>query len=92
MGDAKFGQSDLAGNVAEWVLDWNEFGDGACLKGKNTTTDCADIAAMGLSSQKLQRGGSFEDSSESKLRSSFSIGSGAEARAGYFGFRCGRAP
>jgi formylglycine-generating enzyme required for sulfatase activity len=91
MGDGKFAQSDLAGNVAEWVLDWNEFGDGACLKGKNTTTDCADIAAMGPSSPKLQRGGSFLDG-ESMLRSSFSIGGAAVAGYGYYGFRCGRAP
>jgi len=92
MGDGKFGQSDLAGNAAEWVLDWNEFGQGACLNGKNTTTDCADIGAHGPDSPKLMRGDNFLERDVTKLRTSQFTSEFANAGYGYFGIRCGRTP
>jgi sulfatase modifying factor 1 len=37
-GDGRWGQSDLAGNVSEWVLDWSASYPNPC-------TDCADLTA-----------------------------------------------
>jgi sulfatase modifying factor 1 len=49
-GNGKWGQSDLAGNLQEWNLDWFEGYAVPC-------TDCASVAS---GSQRVQRGGSFE--------------------------------
>ena len=48
-GDARWGQSDLAGNVAEWTLDSFAPYASAC-------TDCADLTAA---SPRVIRGGNF---------------------------------
>ena len=48
-GDGQWGQSDLAGNVAEWTLDWLSLYPIPC-------TDCANLAAA---SDRVTRGGSF---------------------------------
>ena len=48
-GDGRWGQSDLAGNVAEWTLDWLS-------AYRNPCADCANLAAA---SERVIRGGSF---------------------------------
>ncbi len=52
-GDGKWGQSDLAGNVWEWTLDWyaSPYSISPC-------DNCADLRAA---SNRELRGGSFED-------------------------------
>jgi len=49
-GDGRWGQSELAGNVAEWILDWNA----------NYTTPCTDCANLTAASYRVLRGGTFD--------------------------------
>jgi formylglycine-generating enzyme required for sulfatase activity len=51
-GRGAFGQSDLAGNMAEWTLDWNVPYVVPC-------DDCAAVGSKGK--QRVERGGSFND-------------------------------
>jgi formylglycine-generating enzyme required for sulfatase activity len=48
-GDGRWGQSDLAGNVSEWTLDWSATYASAC-------TDCANLT---VATNRVIRGGSF---------------------------------
>ena len=50
-GDGRWGQSDLAGNVLEWTLDWND----------TYVTPCADCALVGSGTDRVFRGGCFLD-------------------------------
>jgi formylglycine-generating enzyme required for sulfatase activity len=50
-GDARWGQSDMAGNVAEWVVDTPGPYPFPCV-------DCANTSGPGL--QRVNRGGSFQ--------------------------------
>ena len=50
-GDGKWGQSDLAGNVYEWMLDWNASYSNPC-------NDCADLT---VATNRTVRGGGFVD-------------------------------
>jgi len=54
-GDGKYGQTDLAGNVWEWTLDWarNPYRLAAC-------SDCADLQ---IAPNKTFRGGGFPNES-----------------------------
>jgi formylglycine-generating enzyme required for sulfatase activity len=49
-GNGRWGQSDLAGNLQEWNLDWFV----------GFTVPCTDCASLASGSQRVQRGGSFE--------------------------------
>jgi sulfatase modifying factor 1 len=49
MGDGRYGQSDMGGNVAEWTLDWSGAYQSMC-------TDCANLAP---SASRQIRGGDF---------------------------------
>ena len=51
-GDGRWGQSDLAGNVWEWTLDW---------RGAPYPMPCHDCAEVKDGSYRSFRGGSFDD-------------------------------
>jgi formylglycine-generating enzyme required for sulfatase activity len=82
-GNGRFGNSDLAGNVAEWVFDSyeNPYAITSC-------NDCGDTAAT---VGRVLRGGGFEDSS-SALRTSARTAQPPTARYIDYGARCARDP
>ena len=57
-GDGRWGQSDLAGNVKEWVLDyWNSY--------PLPCTDCANLTPLAVASPpRMLRGGGFESETD----------------------------
>lgn len=78
-GDARWGHSDMAGNVSEWVLDYYA----------PYSTPCNDCANLNPTSSRILRGSSFIDTASVRttLREPFDP-SGAFTG---FGFRCARA-
>jgi formylglycine-generating enzyme required for sulfatase activity len=84
-GRGRFGQWDLAGNVAEWTLDVNV----------PYVTPCDDCAALGGGSQRVERGGSF-DGDPSALRAGARPDPSVPHYAAFpfqsVGFRCARQP
>ncbi|MGB8296266.1 MAG: formylglycine-generating enzyme family protein, partial [Polyangia bacterium] len=60
-GDGKWGQSDLAGNVWEWTLDWYA---------ELYPMPCKNCAALTVPSSRVVRGGDFYNSA-SYLRSAY---------------------
>ena len=81
-GDGRFGQSDLAGNVAEWTLD--SFGDGTL---PVPCVDCANFAAPG---HAVTRGASFIDSGLLYFRSGNRLYQASDYHAYFYGVRCAR--
>jgi formylglycine-generating enzyme required for sulfatase activity len=79
-GDGRWGQSDLAGNVAEWTLDWQSVYPNPC-------TDCADLTTA---SDRVTRGGNFGVSTFYMRTISRSPLAPANRSAGV-GVRCARA-
>ena len=80
-GDGRWGQSDLAGNVFEWTLDW----------AANYATPCTDCAAVTASSLRVLRGGSF-NSVAPLLRVGLRSSNGPTDRSLSIGVRCARTP
>ncbi len=80
-GDGLWGQSDLAGSVAEWNLDLNA----------SYVTPCVDCANLTTGSNRVFRGGGFYDSTTNQL-ASFRAAIGPSIRYGDVGVRCARAP
>jgi formylglycine-generating enzyme required for sulfatase activity len=78
-GDGKWGQSDLAGNLWEWTLDWYATYTTTC-------NNCADLAAA---SNRVVRGGGFDDGASS-LRSATRDDSGPVSHGSSIGARCAR--
>jgi len=81
LGDGKWGQADLGGNMWEWVLDFNAAYPMPC-------DDCANLVT---SENRSLRGGSFGNQAPS-LRAAFRGMNGAANRNGVFpfGVRCAR--
>jgi formylglycine-generating enzyme required for sulfatase activity len=82
LGDGRFGQSDLAGNVSEWTLD--SFASPYV----NPCVDCSNVAPLG---SPVQRGGSYNLVASAQL-TAYRVGFDPATRDGSVGFRCARSP
>ncbi len=82
-GDGRWGQTDLAGNVAEWNVDAyaSPYAAGACV----------DCGYFGPSAERVMRGGAFGSGTVGAL-ASWRFKTTPALRATTFGIRCGRAP
>jgi formylglycine-generating enzyme len=80
-GDGRWGQSELVGNVSEWLLDW--FG--------LYPTPCADCADLAVASERVVRGGSFGQAAFYMRMLSRSAVDPASRSHGT-GIRCARTP
>ncbi len=79
-GDGRWGQSDMAGNVAEWTLDYYA---GAY------PSNCADCVNADVASWRVDRGGAYGFDDYTALASTRD-GFDATARRAFIGFRCAR--
>lgn len=84
-GDGRWGQSDLAGNVFEWTLDWSG----------SYTSPCVDCANLSPSAYRESRGGSYDDGTTptDQLRTGYrNLLDPPDVRSQRSGVRCARAP
>ena len=82
-GDGRWGQSDLGGNVREWMLDWY------APSYVNPCTDCATLTPAATSQSRMMRGGGLFQPASS-LRVSYRISQGPLGRDSGVGLRCAR--
>ncbi len=82
MGDGRWGQTDLAGNVREWTLDWYAIAYG------NPCNDCAVLTAA---TSRVPRGGNFI-LEETHLRGGNRSEATPATRFAGQGVRCARSP
>lgn len=78
LGDGRWGQADLSGNVWEWMLDWDA----------DYLTDCDDCAGLAPAARRIQRGGSFINGQWS-MRTGYRYSS-PDPRSYNVGARCAR--
>ena len=86
MGDGRWGQSDLAGNVQEWTLDRDDQYGSPC-------TDCANLVSS-LNPYRVSRGGDYQSDGD-VLRTGYRdihVLNSPDARIANSGVRCARAP
>lgn len=80
-GDGRWTQADLAGNAAEWTLDWSS---------ATYPMPCVDCASLGVTANRVLRGGNYNQTAEymrgARRRS------GAPSLRSFMGMRCARAP
>lgn len=81
-GDGLYGQSDLAGNIWEWVQDWHA---------SPYTNPCSNCANLAPSSNRVIRGGGFFNG-PSYIASSSRGSQPPNYRGGAHGARCARLP
>lgn len=81
LGAGRWGQLDLAGNLAEWTLDWYA----------PYVTPCIDCVNLTDFSYRVVRGGSFGTDTEDTSPSARD-GDVPAARNAFYGARCARAP
>ncbi len=82
-GDGVWGQSDLGGNVWEWVLDWYA---------SPYATPCNDCANLTEASDRVLRGGGFQAGAAPGLRGAHRINLPPTIHDFNFGVRCSRMP
>jgi cysteine-rich repeat protein len=80
MGSSKYGQRDLAGSMAEWVLDWLDTYPSTC-------NNCANIS--GATGYRVIKGGSWTNTA-SNLTASYRNSYSSDYRGTSIGFRCAR--
>ena len=83
-GDGRWGQSDLAGNLAEWTIDWD------ASTYLLPCTDCANVV-QDSASARVFRGGSFGNPAATLRAGNREFGS-PTTRPVFVGVRCARTP
>ncbi|TMQ14929.1 MAG: formylglycine-generating enzyme family protein [Deltaproteobacteria bacterium] len=83
-GDGRWGQSDLAGNLDEWVLDYNN-------ESTFYVNPCTDCAYLTVSRYRVLRGGDYRNNAIF-MRTAVRTSNPPQNRAPSFGFRCARTP
>lgn len=85
LGDGKFNQTDLSGNVAEWLLDAHSTPANPCM-------DCSAAVQPTTDQPSRQVGGGSFYTSAASLLSAASNDYSPRARLYFVGFRCARTP
>jgi formylglycine-generating enzyme required for sulfatase activity len=81
-GTAKWGQMDMAGNVAEWVQDW----------WSSDLETCTDCARLDVGDERVIRGGDYESINETYLENASRDSDAPDNPYDGTGIRCVRDP